>query len=85
MTFEWFSSLPYPSKLDRCNKAFQSLIKLQTKVNAHLNVLREHCTMQEIFFNMLQLDSQLHQTVYHLFDKDVNAKHDMHSMKFTPL
>ena len=85
MTFERFSSLPYPSKLDRCNKAFQSLIKRQTKVNAHINVLHEHHTMQEIFFNMLQLDSQLRQTVYHLFDKDVNVKHDMHSMKFSPL
>ena len=51
MTFEQFSSLPYPSKLDRCNKAFQSLIKRQTKVNAHIKVLCEHRTMQE---NLLQ-------------------------------
>ena len=41
--------------------------------------------MQEIFSNMLQLDSQLRQTVYHLFDKDVAVKHEMHHMKFSPL
>ena len=84
MTCEQFSSLPYPSKLDRCNKAFQFLMKCQMKVNAHPNVLREHRTMQEIFFNMLQLDSQLRQTVHHLFDKEIGVKHDMYTMKFSP-
>ena len=71
MTFECFCMIPYPKMLQRCNNAFKSLVKRQMKVNKLLNVFRHQRKIQEIFDNLLELNSLLHQTCVNLFKTDM--------------
>ena len=84
MTFECFCMIPYPKKLQRCNIAFQSLSKRQIKVNKLLNVFRHQRKMQEIFDNLLQLNSLLCQTCVNLFKADIFSKHEYYGLKCNP-
>ena len=81
MTFERFSCLQYQNKLPRCNRAFTELVKRQTKVNRLLNVLRDQPRMQQIFDQLLQINSILHQTIANLFDEQIIVEHQYHIMK----
>ena len=85
MTFETFSCLQYENKLSRCNGALTTLVKRQTKVNTLLNVLRDQPRMQQIFDQLLQINSMLRQTVANLFDKQISVEHHYYTMKSHPL
>ena len=84
MTFECFCMIPYPKKLQRCNNTFKSLVKRQMKVNKLLNVFRHQCKMQEIFDNLLELNSLLRQTCVNLFKVDMFSRHEYYGLKSNP-
>ena len=84
MTFECFCAMAYSKKLQRCNNAFRSLLKRQAKVNRLLNVLRHQPKMQEIFQNVLELNSMLRQTSVNVFKANFGTKHEFYGMKSTP-
>ena len=84
MSFKRYSSLPYNKKLSRCNNALWLLEGRQQKVNQQMNILRNKNTMEEIFFNILQLNGQLRQTIFHLFDCSISVKHVHARTKFNP-
>ena len=84
MTFEQFCMIPYAKKLQRCNITFQSLSKRQMKVNKLLNVFRHQRKMQEIFNNLLQLNSLLCQICVNLFKADMFSKHEYYGLKSNP-
>ena len=49
-----------------------------------MNVLHNQTTMEEIFFNMFQLDGQLRQTIFNLFDSSINVHHNYQGTKCNP-
>ena len=84
MTFERFCTMAYSKKLQRCNNAFRSLLKRQAKVNQLLNVPWHQPKMQEIFQNVLELNSMLRQTSVNVFKANFGTKHEFYGMKSTP-